>query len=145
MAAAAGRGLCAKNMVPQQFGPERVFKATLRSARAYARFFDDLPVQATRVLRRAGEGEVRLSVRTTEYEAMMDRLQAGFSLLAYALIVSALIIGAAFLVSRPRLSRLAEVGARVVLLAALASIGWLLVNLLRTELSKSREARRSSR
>jgi len=37
------------------------------------------------------------------------------------------------------------VGARVVVLAALASIGWLLVSLLRTELSKWREARRSSR
>ena len=84
-------------------------------------------------MRRAGEGEVRLSVRTTEYEAMMDRLQAGFSLLAYALIVSALIVGAAFLVNRPGLSRLEEVGARV-LLAALASIGWLFVSLLRTEL-----------
>jgi hypothetical protein len=132
-------------MVPQQVGSEPIFKATPRSAPAYARFFDELPVQATRVLRRAGEGEVRLAVRPTEYEAMMDRLQAGFSLLAYALIVSALIVGAAFLVSRPGLSRLEGIGARVVLLAALASIGWLLVNLLRTELSKSREARRSSR
>lgn len=135
----------AKKMVPQQFGPERIFKATLRSARAYARFFDDLPVQATRVLRRAGEGEFRLSVRPMEYEAMMDRLQAGFSLVAYALIVSALIIGAAFLVSRPGLSHLEGIGARVVLLAALASIAWLLVSLLRTEVSKWREARRSSR
>jgi len=135
----------ARKLLPQQFGPERIFKATARSARAYARFFDDLPVQATRVLRRAGEGEFRVSVRPTEWETMMDRLQAGFSLLAYALIVSALIIGAAFLVSRPGLSRIEQVGARVVLLAALASITWLLVSLLRTELAKWREARRSSR
>jgi|GEM_PF-4564764 hypothetical protein len=50
-------------MVSQQFGPHRIFKATPRSAWATARFFDDLPVQAPRVLRRAGEGEFRLSVR----------------------------------------------------------------------------------
>ena len=89
MAAAAGRGLCAKKMVPQQVGSEPIFKATPRSAPAYARFCDELLVQATRVLRRAGEEEVRLAVRPTEYEAMMDRLQAGFSFVAYALIVSA--------------------------------------------------------
>jgi len=53
-------------MVPQPFGPDRVLKATLRSARACARFFDDLPIQASRVLRRAGEGEFRLTVRPTE-------------------------------------------------------------------------------
>lgn len=132
----------ARKLVPQQFGPDRLFHATVRSARAYARFFDDLPVQATRVLRRAGEGEFRISVRPTEYAELMERLQAGFSLLAYAFIVSALILGAALLVGRAGLSPIEEVGARVVLVAALLSVVWLLVGLLRSEYRKWREARR---
>ena len=134
----------ARKLVPQQFGPDRIFKATLRSARAYARFFDDLPVQATRVLRRAGEGEFRISVRPAEYNDLMERLQAGFSLLAYALIVSALIIGAAFLVGRVGLSSLEEFGARLVLLAALVSVVVLLFGLIRSEYRKWREAKRGA-
>ena len=134
----------AKKLIPEQFGPERIFKATLRSVRAYGRFFDELPVQATRMMRRAGEGEFRISMRPTEYEPILDRLQAGISLLAYALIVSALIIGASFLVSRPGLSRLEEIGARVVLLAALASVAWLLVSIGRSEWRKRRRQHRST-
>ena len=134
----------ARKLVPQQFGPDRIFKATLRSARAYARFFDDLPVQATRVLRRAGEGEFRISVRPAEYNDLMERLQAGFSLLAYALIVSALIIGAAFLVGRVGLSSVEEFGARLVLLAALVSVVVLLFGLIRSEYRKWREAKREA-
>ena len=134
----------ARHLVPQEFGPDRIFKATLRSARAYARFFDDLPVQATRVLRRAGEGEFRISVRPTEYRDFMERIQTGFTLLAYALIVSSLIIGGAFLVGSVGLSGVEQVGARLVLVAALVSVVWLLVLLLRAEYRKWRQARRQA-
>jgi ubiquinone biosynthesis protein len=134
----------ARRLVPQEFGPERMWKATMRSARAYARFFDDLPVQATRVLRRAGEGEFRISVRPTEYRDFMERIQTGFTLLAYALIVSALIIGGAVLVGRVGLSRVEQFGARLVLVAALVSVVWLLVMLVRAEYRKWRQARRST-
>ncbi len=134
----------ARHLVPQEFGPDRLFKATLRSARAYARFFDDLPVQATRVLRRAGEGEFRISVRPTEYREFMERLQTGFTLLAYALIVSALIIGGAFLVGSVGLSPIEQFGARIVLVAALVSVAWLLVRLVRAEYRKWRQARRET-
>ncbi len=135
----------ARRLIPQAFGPEKLMHQTLRSARAYARFFDELPVEATRVLRRAGEGEFRLSVRPTEYEPAMDRMLTAFSLLAYALIVSALIIGAALLVSRPGLSRPEEVGARVVLVAALLSVIWLLGGIVRSEWRKWRAKQRAAR
>jgi ubiquinone biosynthesis protein len=129
----------AKKLVPQQFGPEKILKHTLRSGRAYARFFDALPLQLTRVLRRAGEGEFRISIRPTEFKPIMDRLEAGFTRLAYALIVAALIIGFSFLVSRPDLSTAERVGYRLVLFAALASVVWFLISLARVEWRKRRE------
>lgn len=134
----------AKKMIPQQFGPEKIFKATLRSGRAYARFFDQLPLQLTRVLRRASEGEFRISIRPTDFKPIMDRLEAGFTRLAYALIIAALIIGFSFLVSRPDLSRAEQVGYRVVLFAALASVAWFLFSLARVELRKRREEKHPS-
>jgi len=53
----------AKKLLPEQFGPERIIRASLRSVRAYGRLIDVLPVPITRVLRRAGEGEFRVSAR----------------------------------------------------------------------------------
>ena len=129
----------ARKLIPQQFGPEKMFKQALSSGRAYARFFDHLPLQMTRVLRRAGEGEFRVSIRPTEFKPIMDRLEAAFTRLAYALIIAALIIGFSFLVSRPDLSHAERVGYRIVLFITLASVVWFLISLARIELRKRRE------
>jgi ubiquinone biosynthesis protein len=129
----------AKRLIPQQFGPEKMLKSAMASGRAYARFFDHLPLQLTRVLRRAGEGEFRVSIRPTEFKPIMDRLEAAFTRLAYAMIIAALIIGFSFLVSRPGLSRAEEVGYRIVLFVTLASVAWFLISLARIELRKRRE------
>ena len=129
----------ARQLIPQQFGPEKMFKATLRSGRAYARFFDHLPLHLTRVLRRAGEGEFRVSIRPTEFKPIMDRLEAAFTRLAYAMIIAALIIGFSFLVSRPGLSSAERIGYRIVLFVTLASVAWFLISLARVELRKRRE------
>jgi ubiquinone biosynthesis protein len=129
----------ARKLIPQQFGPEKMLKHAFSSGRAYARFFDHLPVHLTRVLRRAGEGEFRVSIRPTEFKPIMDRLEAAFTRLAYALIIAALIIGFSFLVSRPGLTRAEEVGYRIVLFVTLASVAWFLISLARIELRKRRE------
>ena len=131
----------ARRLLPQQYGPEKIFKATVRSGRAYARLFDQLPLQLTRVMRRASEGEFRVSIRPTEFKPIMDRLEAGFTRLAYALIVAALIVGFSFLVSRPDLSTAERVAYRVVLLAALVSVAWFLISLARVGWRKRREER----
>ena len=133
----------AKKLLPEQFGPERIIRASLRSVRAYGRLIDELPVQVTRVLRRAGEGEFRVSVRPTGFEQMMERLQAGFTLLAYALIVSALIIGSSILVSRPELTGLERAGSRLVLVGAIASVIVLLTRMARAEWRKRRADKRA--
>jgi ubiquinone biosynthesis protein len=129
----------ASQLIPQQFGPEKMLKTAMRSGRAYARFFDHLPLHLTRVLRRAGEGEFRVSIRPTEFKSIMDRLEAAFTRLAYAMIIAALIIGFSFLVSRPGLSRAEGVGYRIVLFVTLASVAWFLISLARIELRKRRE------
>jgi ubiquinone biosynthesis protein len=129
----------ARKLIPQQFGPEKMFKHAMSSGRAYARFFDHLPLQMTRVLRRAGEGEFRVSIRPTDFKTIMDRLEAAFTRLAYALIIAALIIGFSFLVSRPDLSHAERIGYRIVLFVTLASVAWFLISLVRIELRKRRE------
>ena len=132
----------ARKLMPERYGPEHILKASLRSARAYGRFFNDLPVHATRALRRMAEGEFRVAVRPDDYAGLVDRLTAGFYLLAYALIVGALIVGFAFLVGRQNLTQPERIGFRVVLYAAIGSVIWLLVRLLRSEWRKRQADRR---
>jgi hypothetical protein len=48
----------------------------------------------------------RVAVRPDNYEALVDRLTSGVYLLAYALIVGALIVGFAFLIGRQELAQL---------------------------------------
>jgi len=129
----------ARQLIPQQFGPERMLKHAMSSGRACLRFFNHLPLQLTRVMRRAGEGEFRVSTRPTEFKPMMDPLEAAFTRLACALIIAALIIGSAFLVSRPSLSTAEEVGYGAVLFVTLASVAWYLISLARVEFRKRRE------
>jgi len=132
----------ARTLMPERYAPERILKASLRSARAYGRFLNALPVHATRALRQVAEGELRLSVRPTDYEALADRLTSGVYLLAYALIVGALIVGFAFLVGRQDLSRPEQIGYRVVLFAAVASVIWLLGRSVRSEWRRRQADRR---
>ena len=124
----------ARQLIPQQSGPERIVKHAMSSGRAYVRFFDRLPLQLTRVMRRTGEGESRVSIRPTEFKPIMDRLEAAFTRL-----VCALIIGSAFLVSQPSFSTAEDIGYRALLFVTLASVAWFLISLARVELRKRRE------
>jgi ubiquinone biosynthesis protein len=133
----------ARRLVPERYGPEHIVKASLRSARAYGRFFSELPVHATRALRRVSQDEFRVAVRPDDYEALVDRLTAGFYLLGYALIVGALIVGFGFIVGQQDLTQPERIGYRVVLFAAIASVIWLLVRSLGSEWRKHRADRRT--
>jgi ubiquinone biosynthesis protein len=132
----------ARKLLPERYGPEHMLQASLSSARAYGRLFRTLPVQTSRALRRLAEGELRLSVRPADYDALVDRLTSGVHLLAYALIVGALIVGFAFLVGRQDLSLLEQIGYRVVLFAAVASVIWLLGRLVRSEWRRHQAGRK---
>jgi ubiquinone biosynthesis protein len=135
----------ARKLMPERYSPGHILKASLRSARAYGRFFDQLPVHATRALRRVAEGEFRVAVRPDNYEALVDRLTGGAYLLAYALIVGALIVGFTFLVGRQNLTQLERIGYRVVLFAAIASVIWFVIRSLRIEWHKRQADRRARR
>ncbi|HVP58346.1 MAG TPA: AarF/UbiB family protein [bacterium] len=135
----------ARKLMPERYGLGHIIKATLRSARAYGRFLDQLPLYATRALRRVGEGEFRVAVRPENFEALVDRLTAGVYLLAYAIIIGALIVGFAFLVGRQGLTRPERIGYRVVLFAAIASVFWFAIRSMRNEWRKRQADRRARR
>jgi hypothetical protein len=91
------------------------------------------------------EGEFKVAVRPDDYAGLVDRLTAGVYLLAYALIVGAMIIGFAFIVGRQDLTRLERIGYRIVLFAATNSVIWLFVRSLRNEWRERQADRRARR
>jgi ubiquinone biosynthesis protein len=132
----------ARRYMPERYSPEHIVQDLVRSGRAYGRFFDSLPTNATRALRRMGDGEFNITVRPERYEGLVDRLTAAFYLLAYSILVSGLIIGLTSLVGQRSLSMPEQVIYRVVLYAAIASAIWLLVRTMANEWRRRKADRR---
>jgi ubiquinone biosynthesis protein len=132
----------ARRYLPERCGPQHAWETITRSSRAYARLFNGFPVHAERALRRIGEGEFKVAVRPTDYHDVVDRLTAVIYLLAYAVIVGALIIGFAFLSGRQGLSVPESVVYRSVLFLAVASVIGLFVAIVRSERRKRRTSKR---
>jgi ubiquinone biosynthesis protein len=87
----------ARKLLPQEFGPDNMKTHLTRWATRYSRFLEDLPVSLNRVLRRAGEGEIRMAVRPEKYDRLVDRLEAIVNRLCIAMLLAALIVGMAYL------------------------------------------------
>jgi hypothetical protein len=133
----------ARRYLPERYGPHHAWETITRSSRAYARLLNDFPVQAERALRRIGEGEFKVAVRPTDYHDVVDRLTTVIYLLAYAVIVGALIIGFAFLSGQQGLSVPETVVYRSVLFLAVVSVIALFVAVIRSERRKRRTGKRS--
>jgi ubiquinone biosynthesis protein len=58
----------------------------------YWQVIDELPLAASRIMRRAAEGEFNIAVRPTEYDRLVDRLEELTNRLVFALIALGLII-----------------------------------------------------
>jgi ubiquinone biosynthesis protein len=135
----------ARKYLPERYSPEHAWKSFTRSSRAYGRLVEQFPVQAARALRRVGEGEFRVAVRPIDYQDVVDRLTSVVYLLAYALIVGALIVGFAFLAGRQGLSAPELVVYRSVLFLAVASAIALFVAVIRNERRRRRANKRAQR
>lgn len=69
---------------------------TARGVKAFAhalRVLEQLPDSTDRMLRRLSQGEIKVSVRATDYENLVVRIQESVNRLAFAIVVAALIIG----------------------------------------------------
>jgi len=86
-------------VVQERSSPEVLAGRGLRAFGHAMRVLEQLPDSADRVLRRLSKGEVKVSVRVTGYDDLLSRLQELVNRLAFAIIVAALIIGFASLLS----------------------------------------------
>jgi ubiquinone biosynthesis protein len=118
-----------EKLLPQRWGQRRLERAFRRSGPRYFRLAEDLPFLLDLVLRRAGSGEFKMAVRPVETEDFTAQLESIASRLTYGMILAALILGTALLLSSSeRLSDEVLVLFDIVALLAIGTVAWLLIS-----------------
>ena len=128
-----------EKLLPERWGQERLQRALRRSGPRYFRLAEDLPFLLDGALRRASSGEFRLAVRPVDTEELTGELESIASRLSFALILAALILGTAMLLSRSdtipdELLLIFD----VVAIVAIATVTWLLISAFRRSRGKRR-------
>jgi len=120
----------ARSVLPSRLGPEQLKKAALRTLSRYTHLFDELPVDISRALRRASEGEFRMSVRPSDYDRLVDRLSDLVVRLSFTILLAAFVVGFSIIVAQQPGNRVINVMAEVVLVVATAVTVWWMISLL---------------
>ncbi len=128
-----------EKLLPQRWGQQRLERAFRRSGPRYFRLAEDFPFLMDGVLRRASSGEFRMAVRPVEPEDFTSELESIARRLTYGMILAALILGTAMLLSRSeRLSEEVLLLFDVVALLAIGTVAWLLISTFRRARGKRR-------
>jgi ubiquinone biosynthesis protein len=121
-----------ERLLPQRWGRQRLERAARRSGFRYFRLVEDFPFLADLILRRAGSGEFKVAIRPTDTDDFTAQLESIASRLTYGMILAALILGTAILLSRSeRIPEELIVLFDVVALFAIATVVWLLFSAFR--------------
>lgn len=87
----------ARRMAMDRAEPSAMAHEISVAFRRGGRLMSELPDSLLRVLKRAGQGEFRLTVRPTGFEPLMERFERTGNRLAFALVVSAFVVALALL------------------------------------------------
>lgn len=117
----------AERAVREQMRPDQLYDRTVRTFRRSARLLEALPSNLERIMRRLSRGEIRVGVSPREYQPFIDELHELANRLAFALVVSALVIGASLLLSVTGVPDWIRYVIAVGLLFALAISGWFFI------------------
>jgi ubiquinone biosynthesis protein len=120
----------AERLVKEQMRPDVVARGFASTMRHSLRALKGLPESLSRVLRRLGEGDLRMTVRPAGLDPVMSRLEQSVDRLAFALVVSAFVVGFATLLARSEIAWWMKLIAEFALVCA-AGVGiWFFLSIL---------------
>jgi len=108
----------ARRLVEKQMKPEALYQGFVGTIRRSARALQVLPDSITRALKRVGDGDLRMTVRPSGFDALMSRIEMAVDRLAFALVVAAFVVGFSTLLTRTNLPLWMELGADLSLFVA---------------------------
>lgn len=120
----------ARKIVEEQLKPKNLAQGFASTVRRTTRALQNLPDNITRALRRVGDGDLRMTVRPSGFDPLMSRVESAVDRLAFALVVSAFVVGFATLLARADLPWWMEAIASFALVCA-AGVGvWLFASII---------------
>lgn len=120
----------ARRIVEEQLKPKALTKGLASTIRRTTRALQNLPDNITRALRRVGDGDLRMTVRPAGFDPLMSRIESAVDRLAFALVVSAFVVGFATLLTRANLPLWMELIADFAVVCA-AGVGvWFFVSII---------------
>jgi hypothetical protein len=84
-------------MTAQRNEPRTVLRTLAATFRRSGKLFTEMPDALLRVMKRAGQGEFRMTVRPTGFEPLIARLERMVNRMAFALVVSSFVVALALL------------------------------------------------
>ena len=120
----------ARRLTAARMEPAAMARTLMQSLRRFVNIGQDLPESLTRFLRRAGQGEFRIAVHPIGFEPILKRFEEAANRLAFALVVSAFVIGLSMLLSRTELPDWFVWIARVAWAAAVGVGSWFFISAL---------------
>ncbi len=119
----------ARKITNARMAPDAVMRSLTQNARRLLRIATDLPESFSRFLKRAGQGEFRMVVEPIGLDPIMKRLEEVANRLAFALVVSAFVIGLSMLLANTVVPEWFTWIARVALAAALGVGSWFFISI----------------
>ena len=93
----------ARRIVEQQMKPQALMTGFVTSIRRSAKALQGFPDAVTKALKRVGDGDLRMTVRPSGFDPLMARAEMMVDRLAFALVISAFVMGFAVLLTRATL------------------------------------------
>jgi ubiquinone biosynthesis protein len=93
----------AQRLVEEQMKPAAVAKGFYSTLRRSLKAFQTFPDAVTKALKRVGDGDLRMTVRPAGFDPIMSRVEQALDRLAFALVVSAFVVGFSTLLARTAL------------------------------------------
>lgn len=118
----------ARRITERRFEPTAVARTLTQSLRRFSRLAVELPESFTRFMRRAGSGEFRIAVHPVGFEPLMKRFEDVGNRLAFALVVSAFVVGLSMLLSQTPLPEAFVWIARFAWAAAVGVGSWFFIS-----------------
>lgn len=128
----------ARRMADERMRPQNVFRQLGRAFRRSTHLMTDLPESLSRLLKSASRGELRMTVKPTGLEPIMTRLEEAVNRMAFALVVSAFVVGLSILLQRTNLPQTFIWVARIAMLGAVFAGSWFFISVIVAHYSRKR-------
>jgi ubiquinone biosynthesis protein len=120
----------ARAIIARRYEPGEIAQSLSRSLRRTSRLVTEMPESLMRLMKRAAQGEFRVAVKATGVEPMLARFEEATNRLAFALVVSAFVIGLSLILMQTEIPTAFVWVARIAWAGAVVVGSWFFISVL---------------